>query len=192
MGFTTPSSTITSFQSASDSLFAAYAWSHLNAYLSMSELKSSLKGQWPNGLIPKITMNPNTLASTWLPGTFYPGPNYWRTWQQSSHMTAGLAALPIHAFVAMQVFYHQRDAESLNFLAEVSGVMLLLVPSSPTITTICWLIWLNPELLSSQRVLVMDGLNMAGFPRHLWLPQVPSHDERCGQSSGALVSSMGK
>lgn len=121
LGATTPSSDLTSFQASPDSLFAAYAWSHLDVDKAMAELRATLLGQWPNGLIPKMRIGPEFISSTWLPGALYPGPTIWRTWQQSNHLTAGLAATPLQAFVAMQIFYQQRDAASLNFLADVSS-----------------------------------------------------------------------
>lgn len=83
----------------------------------------SLSGQWPStGLVPRIRFPPSSEGSAWLEGTYYPGPAQWQTPRDGSAAalsTAGLAAPPWHAIVAMQLFNVRRDDAGLSFLAQV-------------------------------------------------------------------------
>ena len=59
-------------------------------------------------------------SAAWLQGTFFPGPSQWQAPQDGSNLTsAGLAAPPYHAIVAMQLFNARRDDAGLAFLAKV-------------------------------------------------------------------------
>ena len=110
-------------QSSTDSLLAAYAYAHVDPDSGMRELLANLDGQWAaNGLIPRIRFPPESEAAPWLPGTYYPGPSQWQAPRDKSaaaRATAGLAAPPWHAVVAMQLFNVRRDGAAFDFLAQV-------------------------------------------------------------------------
>lgn len=64
---------------------------------------------------------PEAEAAPWLAGTFFPGPSQWKAPRDGSveaRATAGLAAPPWHAFVAMQLFNSRRDDAGLQFLGK--------------------------------------------------------------------------
>jgi len=88
----------------------------------MRELLANLDGQWAeSGLIPRIRFPQEAETEPWLPGTFFPGPTQWKAPRDASpqaRATAGLAAPPWHAFVAMQLFNSRRDDAGLDFLAQ--------------------------------------------------------------------------
>ena len=59
-------------------------------------------------------------GAAWLQGTFFPGPSQWqapRDGSEAALTTAGLAAPPWHAIIAMQLFNARRDDAGLAFLA---------------------------------------------------------------------------
>jgi hypothetical protein len=99
---------------------AAYAYSHLDIPRGMTEMESILRAQWSNGLIPKIQFLKD--GGTFLPGTIFPTAAVWKVPSSLSglgHLTAGLAATPWFAHVAMQLFNQNRNADGLNFLSNV-------------------------------------------------------------------------
>lgn len=60
-------------------------------------------------------------GAAWLQGTFFPGPSQWqapRDGSEAALTTAGLAAPPWHAIIAMQLFNARRDDAGLAFLAK--------------------------------------------------------------------------
>ncbi|KAM3572221.1 hypothetical protein VYU27_005755 [Nannochloropsis oceanica] len=120
-GWTVPSKATAPFLDSTSSLFTAYAYAKFDPDAGMKELLASLAGQWPiNGLVPRIRFPAASDGDAWLQGTFFPGPSQWQAPQGESNLTsAGLAAPPYHAIIAMQLFNARRDDAGLAFLAEV-------------------------------------------------------------------------
>lgn len=122
VGWTVPSPDVAPYLSSTDSLFAAYALSHMDPDAGMKEMLANLDGQWAkSGLVPRMRFPAEIEAEPWVPGTFFPGPAQWRAPPDGSpaaRATAGLASPPWHAFVAMQLFNSQRDDAGLRFLAD--------------------------------------------------------------------------
>lgn len=122
LGWTVPSPDVAPFLSSTDSLFAAYALSHFDPDMGMKEVLANLDGQWAgSGLVPRMRFPPEAEATPWVAGTFFPGPQQWnapRDGSPAARATAGLAAPPWHAYVAMQIFNTRRDDAGLQFLAE--------------------------------------------------------------------------
>ncbi len=124
-GWTVPSAATAPYLESTSSLMAAYATSHFAAGpdQGMRELLASLAGQWPtNGLVPRMRFPAESEGAPWLQGTFFPGPSQWhapRDGSPAALTSAGLAAPPWHAFVAMQLFNVRRDGLGLSFLAQV-------------------------------------------------------------------------
>lgn len=111
-------------QFSTESAIAAYAYSHFDIPRGMVEMDSILKTQWSNGLIPKIQYLKDD--GIFLPGTIYPNAGVWRVPSALAgieHYTAGLAAMPWFAHVAMQLFSQNRNADGLNFLSSVSWTL---------------------------------------------------------------------
>ena len=121
-GWTVPSPDVAPFLSSTDSLFAAYALSHIDPDAGMKEVMATLDGQWAgSGLVPRMRFPTEIEAEPWVPGTFFPGAKQWRAPPDGSpaaRATAGLASPPWHAFVAMQLFNSRRDDAGLQFLAD--------------------------------------------------------------------------
>lgn len=110
-------------QFSTDSAFAAYAYSHFDIAKGTAEIQAILSAQWSNGLVPKIQFAPSsTPPGTWLEGTVFPSAPVWAVPSlllQPGHSTAGLAATPWFAYVALQLYNENRNGEGLNFLSAV-------------------------------------------------------------------------
>ncbi|CAM9765832.1 unnamed protein product [Chrysoparadoxa australica] len=111
--------------SSTESLLAAWALAHSHPNWAQQEINSQLKGQWDNGMLPKIRFQ-SGYDEDWLKGTIYPGPSTWNQRHQDgehqgeSFNTTSLAALPLHAEVVLQVYdLSPRSVEDREWLTQV-------------------------------------------------------------------------
>ncbi len=99
-----------------DSAFIAIGLSHQNEARAQTEIKSLLKAQWSNGMIPHIVFNPDA-------SDYHPGPDYWRTdipMAPQSIQTSGITQPPILAFAALEVYHNSGNKKTaLQFLKDV-------------------------------------------------------------------------
>ncbi|CAM9953605.1 unnamed protein product, partial [Phaeothamnion confervicola] len=118
--------------SSTDALLAAWASAHFDQVKAQQIFGSVLRGQWRNGLMPSARFTLGSKA-TWTPGTLLPGPGSF-LWGSSSsggggggggggegtYNTTTLAALPLHALVALQIFdLSERDAPARLWLQDI-------------------------------------------------------------------------
>jgi hypothetical protein len=99
-----------------DSCFIAIGISHYDTARAAEELRSLLKGQWGNGLIPQIIFNPKGTG-------YFPGPDTWQSHRSPDAPkgveTSGIADPPILATAALSVWEHAQDkGEAEGFLRE--------------------------------------------------------------------------
>src|SRR5947209_14398214 len=89
-----------------DSCFIAVGISHYNTERAGEELRSILKGQWGNGLLPQIIFNP---AGT----GYFPGPDTWQCNRSPDAPkdvdTSGITQPPIIAPAALAVWQNASD-----------------------------------------------------------------------------------
>ena len=98
-----------------DSAFIAIGLSHFDQIRAQLEIKSLLKAQWRNGLLPHIVFNPDA-------PDYHPGPSYWHTEIPESPqniLTSGITQPPILAYAALQVYKNAKDKDNaLQFLRD--------------------------------------------------------------------------
>ena len=106
-----------------DSCFIAIGISRYDAQRAMEEIRSLLKGQWRNGLIPQIIFNPEGTG-------YFPGPDVWQSERSPDAPkgveTSGITQPPVLATAALAVAQNAPDrAQAVEFLEEVYPGILL-------------------------------------------------------------------
>src|SRR5947209_5178505 len=90
-----------------DSCFIAIGISRYDAPRAAAELRSLLRGQWRNGLVPQIVFNP---AGT----GYFPGPDVWQCERSpdapTDVQTSGITQPPVLATAALRVYRNFEDA----------------------------------------------------------------------------------
>lgn len=100
-----------------DSGFIAIGLSHYDSRRAQEEIRSLLRGQWHNGMVPQIVFNPQAHG-------YFPGPEVWQSEQSplapAGVTTSGITQPPILATACRAVWQHTPDrAEAQAFLREV-------------------------------------------------------------------------
>jgi len=107
-----------------DSAFIAIGLSHINEGRAQTEIKSLLKAQWPNGMVPHIVFNPDEVD-------YHPGPDYWSTDIPNAPRgitTSGITQPPIISYAALEVYHNSRNKRKAElFLREIYKDLLLQV-----------------------------------------------------------------
>lgn len=106
-----------------DSCFIAIGLSHLGFERAAAEIRSLLRGQWRNGLVPQIVFNPEATG-------YFPGPDVWQSERSpdapTGVETSGITQPPVLATAARAVYDNAPDrAAALDFLREVFSPILL-------------------------------------------------------------------
>lgn len=106
-----------------DSCFIAIGLSHFDEDRAQEEMRSLLKGQWRNGLVPQIVFNPEGEG-------YFPGPDVWQCKRSPDAPhdveTSGITQPPILATAALAIYHNSRDKDAAqDFLAEVYPKILL-------------------------------------------------------------------
>lgn len=99
-----------------DSCFIAIGISHYDTARAIQEIRSLLKGQWRNGLIPQIIFNPNATG-------YFPGPDVWQCERSpdapAGISTSGITQPPVLASAALRIWQNARDKNAARqFLAD--------------------------------------------------------------------------
>jgi hypothetical protein len=95
------------------------ALAHTDQRRAQEEFLSVLNSQWASGLIPTARF-PVGYDAAWVRGTTLPGPAIWHGTGRNGDNTTSLAALPLHAEVALQIYaLSLRDYESRLWLQRV-------------------------------------------------------------------------
>ena len=105
-----------------DSCFIAIGISRYDTERACTEIRSLLKGQWRNGLVPQIVFNP---AGT----GYFPGPDVWQSERSPDAPrgveTSGITQPPALATAALTIWQNAVDKERAGqFLAEVYPAIL--------------------------------------------------------------------
>jgi neutral trehalase len=91
-----------------DSCLIAIGISHYNTARAADELRSLIKGQWRNGLVPQIVFNPEGTG-------YFPGPDTWqceRSPDAPKHVqTSGITDPPLLATSALAIWQNARDKD---------------------------------------------------------------------------------
>jgi hypothetical protein len=100
-----------------DSCFIAIGLSHLGFERAAAEIRSLLRGQWRNGLVPQIVFNPHASG-------YFPGPDVWQSERSPDAprdvRTSGITQPPVLASAALRVYQNAENREeALSFLREV-------------------------------------------------------------------------
>ncbi|HCG00251.1 MAG TPA: glycoside hydrolase, partial [Chloroflexi bacterium] len=100
-----------------DSCFIAIGLSHVSFHRAAQEIRSLLKGQWRNGLVPQIVFNPEA-------GGYFPGPDVWLSERSpdapTGVQTSGITQPPVLATAVLRVYESAQDqSEGLDFLRAV-------------------------------------------------------------------------
>lgn len=100
-----------------DSCFIAVGLSRFAPERAAQEIRSLLKGQWRNGLVPQIVFNPRASG-------YFPGPDIWQSDRSpdapNDVATSGITQPPILATAALHVWRNAPDREfGRKFLCEV-------------------------------------------------------------------------
>lgn len=108
-----------------DSAFIAIGLSRYDTGRAMEEIRSLLKGQWSNGLVPQIVFNPDGEG-------YFPGPDVWQSQRSPSAprdvQTSGITQPPVLATACRAIYDNSRgpDREAAQrFLSEVYPKVLL-------------------------------------------------------------------
>jgi hypothetical protein len=100
-----------------DSCFISIGLSRYAPERAADEIRSLLKGQWRNGLVPQIIFNPHA-------GGYFPGPDVWQSERSPDApkdvATSGITQPPVLATAALSVWNNALDLEfGREFLREV-------------------------------------------------------------------------
>ncbi len=105
-----------------DSAFIAIGLAHVNELRAQTEIRTLLKAQWFNGMIPHIVFNPEA-------SDYHPGPEYWKTaipGAPSTIRTSGITQPPILAHAALEVYRNSDHKQAARlFLADIYADLLL-------------------------------------------------------------------
>jgi len=91
-----------------DSCFISVGIAHYDSARAVAELRSLLRGQWDNGLVPQIVFNPRASG-------YFPGPDVWQC-RRSPHapkdvQTSGITQPPVLASAALRIWEAAEDKE---------------------------------------------------------------------------------
>lgn len=105
-----------------DSCFIAIGISHYDTGRAADEIRSLLKGQWRNGLVPQIVFNPEGTG-------YFPGPDVWQSRRSPDAPrdveTSGITQPPVLATAALAVWQNAHDKDTATaFLGEVYPAIL--------------------------------------------------------------------
>jgi neutral trehalase len=100
-----------------DSCFIAIGLSRYSSERAAQEIRSLLRGQWRNGLVPQIIFNPHA-------GGYFPGPDVWQSERSPNApkdvATSGITQPPVLATAALSIWRNAPDKEFAQaFLREV-------------------------------------------------------------------------
>ena len=114
---TKPSPTLYPHQWNWDSCFIAIGLSHVDTGRAAEEIRSLLRGQWRNGMVPQIVFNPNATG-------YFPGPEVWQCERSpdapAGVRTSGITDPPVLAIAALAVWENAPDKSAARaFLREV-------------------------------------------------------------------------
>jgi hypothetical protein len=114
---TKPSPSLYPHQWMWDSCFIAVGYSTFDGALARSEIRSLLRGQWSNGMVPQIIFNPASSG-------YFPGPDRWQSgrspYAPENVQTSGITQPPLLAIAARAVIEREPDAGiARSFAAEV-------------------------------------------------------------------------
>jgi hypothetical protein len=84
--YTKPSPALYPHQWNWDSCFIAVGYAHYDETRAMTELRSLLRHQWDNGMIPQIAFNPSAL------GNYFPEPDFWQV--PGGRLSSGITMPP--------------------------------------------------------------------------------------------------
>jgi glycogen debranching enzyme len=114
--FTTPSPQQYPHQWNWDAAFIAFGWAHFDLARAHTEIRSLLRAQWRNGMVPHIIYHHGA-------SDYFPYPEFWQT-QGLAHsgdvLSSGLTQPPVLATMVRRI--HERfpnNADEQNFLREV-------------------------------------------------------------------------
>ncbi len=110
--YTKPSPSLYPHQWNWDSGFIAIGYSHYNQKRAEMELLSLFNAQWPNGMLPQIVFNPESL------GNYFPEPDFWQA--PEGRLTSGITMPPLHAIACLHILENAQDQkEASSFLRKV-------------------------------------------------------------------------
>jgi hypothetical protein len=115
-GWTKPAPALYPHQWNWDSCFIAIGLSHFDPERAMQEIRSLLRGQWANGLVPQIVFNPEEAG-------YFPGPDVWQSERSADAPkdleTSGITQPPVLATALLAVYRNAPDKDrALPFLRE--------------------------------------------------------------------------
>jgi len=168
--WTRPFANSSNMADALASLLSCHALAKSDWKRAKAEFNTLLSYQWQSGMLPKLMYSMELSRVLWLNDSLYPGPQWWwngqtvarrlaEEGQESSSLTSGLAALPMHSTVALQMYAAQgSNSEGLDFLNEVHGRLME---------------W-HSYLHSPPRADASDGLTLLYHPWEAELPMASS------------------
>lgn len=114
--FTTPSPYQYPHQWNWDAAFMALGWAHFDLARARTEIRSLLRAQWRNGMVPHIIYHHGA-------SDYFPPPEFWQT-QNLAHggdvLSSGLTQPPVLASIARRIYERfSHDADGKNFLREI-------------------------------------------------------------------------
>lgn len=91
-----------------DSCFIAVGIARYDSERAVTELRSLLRGQWDNGLVPQIVFNPTATG-------YFPGPDVWQCRRSPNApqdvQTSGITQPPVLASAALRIWEAAQDKE---------------------------------------------------------------------------------
>jgi glycogen debranching enzyme len=116
-GYTKPSLNLYPYQWNWDSAVIALGLSNFDMDRAKTEIRSLLKGQWRNGMVPQIIFHK-------VSQNYFPGPDFWQTSESPNApeiLTSGITQPPLLASMILKI--HQRHP-MLDFVHEVYPKLL--------------------------------------------------------------------
>jgi neutral trehalase len=115
--FTRPAPALYPHQWNWDSCFVAIGIAHYDVKRAAEEIRSLLRGQWSNGMVPSIVFNPSASG-------YFPGPDMWQSRRSpqapTDVETSGITDPPVLAAAARAIWERADDTDwALAFLREV-------------------------------------------------------------------------
>lgn len=99
-GYTVPSAKLYPYQWLWDAGFIALGWQKLDEARAWQELRSLIKGQWPDGMIPHIVFHATS-------SSYMPGPEMWGV--THTPPTSGISHPPVLSTVLRQLYDQATD-----------------------------------------------------------------------------------